>query len=227
MEVFNTFQGVFASTIFFVLAWLTTDRFVSYNGPVSFARTLIKINSWQYSFISFVLFLSIVLTRDSPYSSWPRQAYHLSKFYEYIDILLVRASGGIIDLHFGFHHLTTPYFTYSRVIQHHLGWEIFAAFNTIHHILMYAFFGGAGFFRPILPWTGVLQLVAGVATELGILWIRWDFWRIRDIPDSILPNIIAVCLLSIYLVLFARDLSARKRTSTHCTGSNKKLNKQA
>lgn len=76
---------------------------------------------------------------------------------------------------------------------------------------MYAFFGGAACFRRILPWTGLLQLVVGVATELGILWTRWSSQAITDVQRPIWPNITAACLLSIYLVLFTRDLGFRKK----------------
>ncbi|OBT92629.1 hypothetical protein VE01_09811 [Pseudogymnoascus verrucosus] len=93
----------------FITLWLTVRRHVSLHGPIPGARTLTTINSWFY---------------------------HASKFYEYVDILNVLASGGEIDLHFGVHHLTTMYMTYARVLHHSEGWCVFAALNTAHHVLI-------------------------------------------------------------------------------------------
>ena len=49
--------------------------------------------------------------------------------------------------------------------------SVFAVLNCAHHVLMYAYFGGvaASWKRPVLPWTGVLQLVVGIWVEVGLL----------------------------------------------------------
>jgi hypothetical protein len=84
-----------------------------------------------------------------------RYIYHLSKFYEFFDILLVCAAG---------------YLTFVRFLpgpsNHNDGWRVFAAANTFHHVLMYAYFGAASVLRPILPWMGTLQLLVGIDVDL-------------------------------------------------------------
>lgn len=189
-------------TTIFVAAWVVLKRYVSKNGPISQARTFTKINSWFYSVASFgLMVLALSPSRDTE----ARRLYHLSKFYEYVDILGVLAGGGAIDLHFGFHHLTTPYFTFFRVLEHGQGWQIFGAANTFHHVLMYAYFGGASFLRPLLDTTGFVQLLAGIATDLWIVY--------RDIGSSeelVWPNLFGAGLLSTYLVLWFRDLKIRR-----------------
>lgn len=197
--ILTTFKQVVVSTLVFISTWLIVHFYVCHYKPISPARLLIKINSWVYSFISLLMLISIMFGTDE--SAWPAYFYHLSKFYEYVDIILVRASGVSIALHFGIHHLTTPYFTFIRVLNHNAGWKVFAILNTFHHVLMYAYFGGAGVFRPILPWTGGIQLVVGIAKEVELIWGKKS--------NGILPNIIAAGILSMYLVLFTRDLRVR------------------
>ena len=196
---------------------------VKKHGPIAFAGTVIKYNSIVYSIAS--LFLCLAITQSirtdlsqnansylqsvvcapsrSDFDLTLRYTYHASKIYEYVDIFNVLAVGGVVNTHFWFHHFTTAYFTYSRVILHPIGWKIFAFLNTFHHALMYAYFGGAAIFSDVLPVTGVLQLAIGILGELymiskgcageGALW----------------ANYLAVGLLSTYAVLFAGDLRER------------------
>lgn len=186
----------------FITLWLALRRHVSLNGPIPGARTLTTINSWFYALVSLGLFLIIL----SPFHDFlARSLYHASKFYEYVDILNVLASGGEIDLHFGVHHLTTMYMTYARVLHHSEGWRVFAALNTAHHVVMYAFFGGATWVRPILPWTGALQLLVGIVA---------DFWVGRkkiERGEEVWPNFVGGGLLATYFLLFLRDLELRRR----------------
>lgn len=187
-------------SLVFISCWSAVSRYVSSNGPIPHARTLIWLNSWLYAAASLALLAAI----NSPYQDEARYLYHYSKFYEYIDILLVRGTGGSIDLHFGFHHLTTPYLTHFRVRQHSQGWQVFASLNALHHAFMYAFFGGAGAFRRVLPYTGTAQLVVGILNELFVL---------RQSEEAHLPqwpNVCTILLLSAYLVLWVRDLRARR-----------------
>lgn len=191
-----------SQSLVFILTYLSLHFFVSRHGPIRGASTLIKINSWFYSAASLTLFILMLFPSHDLLA---RRLYHASKFYEYVDILNVRAAGGSIDLHFGFHHLTTPYLTYSRVLEHSASWRPFAMLNAFHHTLMYAFFGGAAGLRSLLPWTGCLQLLVGIAVE-GWL-VRG---RMRSEEDAG-PNWLAGCLLTAYLVLFTRDLVLRSR----------------
>jgi hypothetical protein len=190
-------------SIVFISIWVSFHFYVSYRGPIRGASTVTKFNSLFYSAASFLL---LVLILSPTHDNIARQMYHASKFYEYIDIINVRASGGSIDLHFGFHHLTTPYLTFFRVLHHSEGWQIFAALNAFHHFLMYAYFGSVGMVRPVLPWTGTLQLVVGILVEM---------WMIREksigsMRDAT-PNWIAGGILVTYLILNTRDLIIRCR----------------
>ncbi|KAH8678853.1 hypothetical protein BGZ60DRAFT_402004 [Tricladium varicosporioides] len=86
-----------------------------------------KFNSIVYSFFSLVLCLallySILIPMTSEKSTWGTlicylptmkldhalaKVFHYSKLYEYVDIINVLASGGSVNTHFWFHHLTVP-----------------------------------------------------------------------------------------------------------------------
>ncbi|KAL5344374.1 hypothetical protein ACLOAV_010634 [Pseudogymnoascus australis] len=186
----------------FITSWLALRRYISIYGPIPGARTLITINSWFYALVSLGLLLIILYPSHDLLA---RRLYHASKFYEYVDILNVLASGGEIDLHFGVHHLTTMYLTYARVLHHSEGWRVFAALNTAHHVLMYSFFGGGTWVRPALPWTGAVQLMVGIAT---------DVWVARGklaSGEEVWPNFVGGGILTTYFVLFLRDLELRRR----------------
>jgi hypothetical protein len=192
-----SFPQILASTAVFISSWFAIDRYVARNGPIPHARTLCGVNSGLYSSGSLILLL-LILT--PPWEEQARFLYHISKFYEYFDVLLVRASGGIIDLHFGLHHLTTPYLTYFRVIQDSQGWRWVAALNAFHHTILYAFFAGWSAARPVLPVTGVFQLVVGISGEAWILMAKRGEGKANG------ANVFTLGMLCIYFVLFTRDL---------------------
>ncbi|KAI0458245.1 hypothetical protein F5B21DRAFT_460324 [Xylaria acuta] len=185
----------------FITVWLVIDRRVSHHGPISGARALNRVHSCVYSAVSAVL---LYLTLSTNHDSTARTLYHISKFWEYIDVLTVRAGGGCIDLHFGFHHLTTPYLTFFRVLRNSEGWRTFAALNTAHHTLMYAYFGGVAFLRPLLDFTGCVQLVIGIGVEARVLWSR----EAHEL--QVWPHVFAAGLLGSYLVLWAREMRMRR-----------------
>lgn len=165
--------------------------------------------------------------------------YHYSKFWEYLDIVLVLANHGPryrslskqpIGLHFGFHHLTTPYLTWFRIIQSSsLGWEVFAGLNCIHHAIMYSFFSGGvkiiglepETLRKILPWTGGFQLVAGIAMEAKALTASLNNMVAENSSNNSRGHWVALSLLSTYLVLYMRDL--RQRGEVKASATQKKL----
>ena len=103
----------------FIAIWTALHVFVTLHGPLPVFRKITTLNSRLYSLLSLLL---LALTLTPSLDETARKWYHISKFYEYIDIINVRASGGAISLHFGFHHLTTSYFTFFRVLQHHYRW---------------------------------------------------------------------------------------------------------
>ncbi|KAK9319837.1 ELO family [Lipomyces orientalis] len=206
--------GIVYPTAAFATVAVLLRRYIQSHGAFPIAPVLIKFNSRLYAGISLWFFLTILFSRTTSsqslgrgYVNWllptetsRRCAYHLSKFYEYLDIFLVLANGGQVALHFTFHHLTTPILTYVRVLQHHEGWEIFAALNALHHALMYAYFGGVSAFRPLLRFTGVLQLVIGILVEIRIIFAR------LAVGGIVWPNIMAATLLVCYMVLFIREM---------------------
>ncbi|KLJ10778.1 hypothetical protein EMPG_13856 [Blastomyces silverae] len=196
------------------------------NGPLPHASTLLKANNYLYAPASLLFFIALVCSfgPSGPLSGFGvdrllhrfgtyvrthdeqmRYIFHLSKIYEHIDILLVLATGGRIGWHFGFHHLTTPYLTYIRVLHHHTGWKLLASLNTLHHAFMYAYFGGVAHFRPILPFTGFLQLVVGLAGE-GVLVYTKSNSKSADEQVVIWPHVVSLALLGMYFVLFALEL---------------------
>lgn len=192
-----------SQSVIFIAIWVSLHMYVAYRGPIRGANTVMKLNSLFYSAGSFIL---LILILSPSHDVLARRLYHASKFYEYIDIINVRAVGGSIDLHFGFHHLTTPYLTFLRVLSHSEGWKVFAALNAFHHFLMYAYFGGVEWIRPVLPWTGTVQLVAGIVVEGWILKEK----LLAGESDRI-PHWIAGGILMAYLVLNTRDLILKGR----------------
>ncbi|KAL3463486.1 hypothetical protein BJX64DRAFT_256827 [Aspergillus heterothallicus] len=211
----TTTTDVRAFTLVASATWLFLHVYVRHNGPISVARPIIKLNSWIYSVASFLMFLIIIIRPIPPVDTYVGLSnglsddyvcyiYHLSKFYEFIDIILVCAAGSSINLHFGFHHLTTPYLTLFRFLDGHEGWRVFAAANTLHHVLMYAYFGGASLLRPLLPWTGTIQLLLGISADLVL------GMRRHSNGGDIWPYLFSVTLLLMYFVLHVRDLKARR-----------------
>jgi hypothetical protein len=77
-----------------------------------------------------------------------------------------------------------------------------AILNTLHHFFMYAYFGGVSLFRPVLPFTGYLQLLVGIMGEVLIIYSKMN----SNQPDPVWPNIVSVVLLGTYAVLFTREL---------------------
>ncbi|KAK9234145.1 hypothetical protein V1525DRAFT_414014 [Lipomyces kononenkoae] len=212
ISTLSTLPALLCPTAVFVMTALLLRRRIQTHGPIPIAATLIKFNNSFYATVSLWLLCGILLSRMTtshsvesafwmlPTDAHCRLAYHLSKFYEYFDIFLVLASGGQIALHFGFHHFTTPVLTYVRVLRHHDGWEPFAILNLLHHVLMYAYFGGMSAFRPILRWTGALQLVVGILAEIRIMSMK-----LAD-EDVVWPNMISCLLLTCYMLLFVREI---------------------
>ncbi|KAL3439856.1 hypothetical protein BJX65DRAFT_315349 [Aspergillus insuetus] len=214
-------------TLLCITTWLSLQLYVCHYGRISLARPIIKFNSWIYTIVSFFMFLIIITEHDFPTgtgintevhiffsSASTSYIYHLSKFYEFLDILLVSAAGSPINLHFAFHHLTTPYLTFIRFLpspanNNNDGWRAFAAANTFHHVLMYAYFGGASVLRPILPVTGTLQLLVGIAVDLVVGCRRY---RAGDAggDGASWTYFASAGLLGAYFVLHLRDLRARR-----------------
>lgn len=196
-----------AQSSMFLLVWGALRAYVVYHGSIQGAYKIIRLNSLFYSVVSAALLIIILLpSYDTP----ARYLYHMSKFYEYVDIMNVQAAGSPISIHFGFHHLTTPYLTFFRVISNSRGWRIFAALNAFHHVLMYGYFGGVGWVRPALPWTGTLQLIAGIVVEAWIL--RSKSISAHSETTAMAPNWIALGLLTSYLVLNTREILLTRKT---------------
>lgn len=191
--------AVISSTFVFVITALMIGKYCQSYGPLRFASSITRSNSQCYAVFSLLLLLLILASPWSPETDRiGRYAYHTSKFYEYIDIINVLASGGSINLHFAFHHLTTPYFTLFRVVPEFpvsRGWQLFAALNAFHHTLLYGFLGGWTSVKDVLPWTQHLQLLAGIAGEAYFAFSEGaEAWR----------NAFAGGLLVCYLVLYHR-----------------------
>jgi hypothetical protein len=116
----TSFWTVLASTVTLVYCALAVQKHVRIHGQSPLASRIIKVNSCLYSVASLCFCLAIILSSDPAPESlklWDdgradevqRQLYHFSKFYEYLDIILVLASGGSVGLHFAFHHLTVSH----------------------------------------------------------------------------------------------------------------------
>ncbi|PKS12305.1 hypothetical protein jhhlp_001605 [Lomentospora prolificans] len=206
-----------AQTAVFSAIWQALHSHVKQSGPIRGASTVTKINSIFYAFASLAMMILVIVRPEIDATS--RYIYHYSKFYEYVDILNVRASGGAIDLHFGFHHLTTSYFTWIRTIHNYAGWKAFAIANTFHHTIMYGYFGGWQLPRPILPYTGALQLIIGMIADGMVVKEKLEN------GGPIWPNIISSSILLTYLILSTRELRMRAREREVEEEEEKKKNK--
>ncbi|KAI0424013.1 hypothetical protein F5Y09DRAFT_336119 [Xylaria sp. FL1042] len=164
-------------TLCFVVAWLVIDRYVSHHSPISRVRTLNEVHSCVYSAVSAML---LFLTLSHNYDDIARTLYHISKFWEYINVLTVRTSSSFIDLHFGFHHLTTAFLTFFRVLQNSEGRKT------------YAYFGGARF------------LLIGTGVEAHILWSR------EKNEMQVWQHMFSAGLLGSYLIFRVREMRMRR-----------------
>ena len=117
-RLFTSFWTVLASTVIFVSCALAVQKHVRIHGRSPLASRVIKVNSYLYSVASLCFCLAIILSStpeslklwdDGRADEVQRQLYHFSKFYEYLDIIFVLASGGSVGLHFAFHHLTVSH----------------------------------------------------------------------------------------------------------------------
>lgn len=112
----TTAPGLQLITCLFLATWSLTAVLTHHLGPSPrVAARFTRYNSRFYSFASFVLLL-FILSPVPEHDGLARTAYHLSKMYEYVDILGVCAAGGAVGPHFWFHHLTTPWLTFVRVL---------------------------------------------------------------------------------------------------------------
>ncbi|KAF2452636.1 hypothetical protein BDY21DRAFT_358734 [Lineolata rhizophorae] len=205
------------STLIFIPTAVLLRHHVSHHGPFRVAPTIIKLNSRLYSLFSLLLFLALLPPPVSPLPAFDdstlRYAYHVSKLYEYVDVFNVLAAGGSIGAHFGFHHLTTPYLTYVRTLNHAepRGWRVVAMLNAAHHAIMYAYFGGvwsAKWLRMVLPWTGFAQLAVGIVGELYII---LGSGSAGNENEEVWRNMVSLGLLACYFVLFVMEMTALRK----------------
>ena len=100
------------------------------------------------------------------------------------------------------------YLTYVRVILYPSGWKVFAFLNTLHHAFMYAYFAGAAVFSDILPRTGTVQLVVGIAGEAFVV---GDLMRGGEcgMKEGLWASFLGIGLLGTYFVLWVGDLRGR------------------
>lgn len=196
-----------AQSLLYLSLWLATSLAVRRRGPsTAVAPAFTRYNSRLYSLASLLL-LVLVLSPCPQHDAPARALVHLSKLYEYVDVLgVVAAGGGPIDPHFAFHHLTTPWLTFVRVLPGCDGWRWFAAANAGHHALMYAYFGGWAGVRDVLLWTGQAQLGIGMAAD-G--WAVWQRLASGDGVGGVWRFLVSGGLLGSYWVLSARETRAR------------------
>jgi hypothetical protein len=203
----TSLQSVILTSIPFLVLWRILRGYVERHGPFSLAKSITRFNSQIYSLCS--LGLALLILNDVFYfeqhenieSSNLAYIYHLSKFYEYIDVFNLVANGQSIGSHMAFHHITTPFLSYFRVLNAS-GWQLFAFLNCLHHFWMYAYFGGVSVFRPILPITGWVQLGGGIAFDVFYL-AKNGLQASESFNRSV-----AILLLTGYVVLFYQELRA-------------------
>lgn len=210
----TSLQAVILATGPFVFLWSTLRGYVERHGPLSLslARHTTRLNNQLYAVFSLGL-AGLILNDMLPSGGTKRietfglsssdlaYVYHLSKFYEYVDVFNLVAAGHPIGPHMAFHHLTMPFLTFFRVL-HATTWEVFALLNCLHHFFMYAYFGGVFWFRRVLPVTGWLQLAAGIGIDVYYLVTNG-----REAPEAF-NRAVSVLLLTRYALLFYEELKS-------------------
>ena len=168
------------------------------------AQRVSVVHNRSYSLMSAALALVLLFPRSMVPALDQGYAYHLSKFYEYLDLIFFRLAGRRIPWGFAVHHLTTPYWTYLRCISGPRGdsWKAFGVLNALHHAMMYANFGGIKRFKPVLKYSQSAQLGVGLGVE------TWCIIRSNGGLGDIAPHVVAGCLLLVYAAFFIKEYLA-------------------
>ena len=201
----TSLQSVILTTGPFVFLWSMLRGYVNRDGRVSIARPFTRLNGQLYALFS--LALAYLILNDVFHfqeikgleSSDLAYIYHLSKFYEYIDVFSLVAAGTEIGSYMAFRHLTMPFLTYFRVLNAS-DWQLFAFLNCFHNFWMYSYFGGVSPFRPILTVTGWLQLAAGLGLDL-----YYCVTQGREFSES-KNRAVSIMFLARYTMLFYEEL---------------------
>jgi hypothetical protein len=226
MAPLTTLPELLLCSCIFIPSWLLAQDYARKHGGIKFARRLMFYHNIFQVLLSIFIITTILLSTLDPaeapgllqpillsvqsHDSYvPRYAYHLSKTYEYLDIILFVLIGGHtgkgdIDLHFVLHHLTTPYLGYFRFLHNYDGWRVFALLNATHHAFMYAFYAGAKDLLGVLKYTRYVQLVVGMGCDA---WIARE--KVKR-GEEIWPNVFSAGLLGMYLVLLVREVVIRR-----------------
>lgn len=179
----------------FLFIWGLLRQYITKNGPQPIAAAVASVNNQVYALFSASLSYLLIQSYITSQSIIPGQEttvslpfnfsipylnqstftvsnlaliYHYSKIYEYIDVFLLLAQGKVVGEHVAFHHLSAPYLTYFRVLNcSGEDWRVFALANTVHHTVVYSYFGGLGYgwLRSIKACTGWAQLVLGIGAD--------------------------------------------------------------
>ena len=162
------------------------------------AKLLHRVNNRIYAVFS--LLLGILMLFGYSYKTYG-YIYHLSKFYESIDIFLFLLSGSVPNLHFAVHHATTAIVTMDAVInQPRDQWLWCAVTNILHHTFMYAMFGGYTIFKSILPFTASVQLGVGLTMSATAAY-----------SSEGKRGLISLALYATYIVLYVKELCSTVR----------------
>jgi hypothetical protein len=192
--------------LFLILVGMGINAFMNsrFRQGFALAKSGHRLNNQAYTIFSAILCLSILLTRHPESQRKLGYIYHLSKFYESLDIYLFLLSGYIPSAHFAIHHATTPLITADSVIGYAAQeWRWPAITNALHHFFMYSFYGGRREFRRLLPITGTTQLAVGI----------WKAGTIA-VATSGGKGSIALGLYLVYATLYAKELRDSKREET-------------
>ncbi|KAB5582981.1 hypothetical protein GE09DRAFT_1077163 [Coniochaeta sp. 2T2.1] len=203
-------------TLLFITVWRLLHLHVSRHGPPPYIRRVMKFHNTIQTILSLVLLALIILPAmisspvPHPLDLFARRAYHYSKTYEYLDILLVVLSSHAsppIALHFAVHHLTTPWLTLVRVLHNSEGWRVGAGLNAVHHVGMYAHFAGWGVGTRWCLFTGMVQLLVGLGWEAVVVRGKLK----RGAEEGVWGNVVAMGLGAVYAVIFGREVWEGRR----------------
>jgi hypothetical protein len=196
-----------------------------------FARTLNSITNRYYSVLSALLFLyschifwiqselfSLPPLIDSACIQVPNShqitaiffLYYLSKFHEYIDIILVLLSCWPpieyrLHPHFRYHHLTTPFFALV-FLQYRCGHHAFFMLaNLLMHTLVYWFHASPHHQTSLLFWIcriwGHVQLLLGISLS-GYSLVKRFYFPGSEPCGTAMSDVVPLVLYTFYFILF-------------------------
>jgi hypothetical protein len=207
-----SFEFLTTSSLLFVISTLLLEKFTnspSYK-PHAIIPKIQKLNNLFYSLFSLVMFFfgvleasnnGILTTRKSSIL----QIFFYSKFYEFIDVFLVILNKSPVNLHFRFHHSTTPSLAWICIHGGNFIYLPLLLVNTLLHFFLYLFF--SGYWKNILT----LRILGFSQLLIGIIFSTFSLIRALQLGSIFFNELYGLFLFLCYLGLYIREIKDEKK----------------